>query len=127
MRGSAGQPLCHHLTIHDGDVNEEEQNDKEIIHEAQQADHTFWDKVQWGRQVGQRSHQTQQNPNAKHPEETADGEHLSESVPKQRGHVSQAVHKLQPLNKHKYSTVNPAYRKCTKNTLAVTIIDQILY
>lgn len=40
---SSGQSLRHHLTIHDGDVDEEEQDDKEIIHEAQQADHTFWD------------------------------------------------------------------------------------
>lgn len=47
-RSSTDQSLGHHLTIHDGDVNKEEQNDKEIVHEAQQADHTFRDEVQRG-------------------------------------------------------------------------------
>lgn len=97
-RASAGQPLRHHLTVHDGDVDEEEEDDEEIIHEAQQPDHALRDEVQRRGQVRQRAHQTQQDPDAEHPEEAADGEHLSEGVPEQRGNVPQTVQQLQEAN-----------------------------
>lgn len=95
---SPGQSLRHHLTVHDGDVDEEEEDDEEIIHEAQQTDHALRDEVQRRGQVRQRAHQTQQDPDAEHPEEAADGEHLSEGVPEQRGNVPQTVQQLQESN-----------------------------
>lgn len=95
---SSGQPLRHHLTVHDGDVDEEEQDDEEVVHEAQQPHHALGDEVQRRGQVRQRAHQTQQDPDAEHPEEAADGEHLSERVPQQRRDVPQTVQQLQESN-----------------------------
>ncbi len=92
---SSGQPLRHHLAVHDGDVDEEQQDDEEVVHEAQQPHHTLGDEVQRRGQVGQSAQHTQQDPDAEHPEETPDGEHLSEGVPQQRRDVPQTVQQLQ--------------------------------
>lgn len=92
---SSGQALRHHLAVHDGDVDEEQQDDEEVIHEAQQPHHALWDEVQRRGQVGQSAQHTQQDPDAEHPEETSHGEHLSEGVPQQRRDVPQTVQQLQ--------------------------------
>ena len=91
---SAVEPLRHHLPVHDGDVDEEEQDDQEVVHEAQQAEQGLGQEVQRGHQVGEGAHQAQKDPEAKHPEQAAHGEELPEGVAQQGGHVAQSVHQL---------------------------------
>lgn len=68
---SPSQSLGHHLAVHDGDVYEEQQDHKQVVHEPQQAEERLGDKVQRGGQVRQRPHQAQQDAEAEHPEEPA--------------------------------------------------------
>lgn len=92
--GLAVKPLRHHLPVHDGDVDEEEQDDKEVIHEAQQAKQRLRQDVQRRGQVGERADQAKQDADAEHPEEATDREHLPEGMAEQGGYVPQPVHQL---------------------------------
>lgn len=92
------ESLRHHLSVHDGDVDQEEQDDQEVIHEAQQAEEGLWQEVERGHQVGEGAHQTQQDPDAEHPEQAAHGEELPKGVAQQGGYVSQAVHQRSGLS-----------------------------
>lgn len=85
--GSSCQSLCHHLPIHNGNIDEEEENDKEVIHEAQQAEESLWDEVKRRGQVCECPHQAQQDTDAKHPEQTSDREHLPEGMAQECGDV----------------------------------------
>lgn len=92
--GLAVEPLRHHLPVHDGDVDEEEQDDEEVVHEAQQAKQRLRQDVQRRGQVGERAHQAKQDADAEHPEEAADREHLPEGMAEQGGYIPQPVHQL---------------------------------
>jgi len=97
---SAVQSLRHHLPVHDGDVDKEQQDDQEVVHEAQQAEEGLGQEVQRRHQVGERAHQTQQDAHAEHPEEAAHGEEFPEGVAQQRGHVAEVFHQLQRKSYH---------------------------
>lgn len=92
--GLAVEPLRHHLPVHDGDVDEEEQDHEEVVHEAQQAKQRLRQDVQWRGQVGERTNQAKQDADAEHPEETPHGEHLPEGMAEQGRYVPQSVHQL---------------------------------
>lgn len=88
----AVQSLRDHLSVHDGDVHEEEQDYKEIVHETQKAEKGFREDVERRGQVGEGANQAEQDSNPEHPEETTHGKHLSEGVAEQGGHIPQPVH-----------------------------------
>lgn len=92
--GSAVESLRHHLSVHDGDVDEQQQDDEEVIQEAEQAKQSLGQDVQRRRQVGDGSHQAEQDPDPEHPEEAAHREHLPEGVTEERGNVPESVHQL---------------------------------
>lgn len=74
------QSLCHHFSVHDRDVNEEEDDDEEIVHEAQQTEKGLGHEVERRRQVGEGPDQAEEDPDPEHPEQPAHGEHLPEEV-----------------------------------------------
>lgn len=92
--GSAVESLRHHFSVHDGDVDEQQQDDEEIIQEAQQAEERLRQDVQRRRQVGDGANEAEQDPDPEHPEEAAHREHLPEGVTEERGNVSESVHQL---------------------------------
>lgn len=91
---SAVESLRHHFSVHDGDVDEQQQDDEEIIQEAQQAEQSLGQDVERRRQVGDGANQAEKDPDPEHPEEAAHREHLPEGVTEERGNVSQSVHQL---------------------------------
>lgn len=88
----AVQSLRHHLSVHDGDVHEEKEDDKDIVHESQQAEQRLREDVERRGQVSERPDEAEKNSNPEHPEEAAHGEHLPEGMTQQGGHISQPVH-----------------------------------
>lgn len=92
--GLTVESLRHHLSVHDGDVDQQQQDHKEVVQEAQQAEQSLRQDVQRRRQVGDGSHEAQEDPDPEHPEESAHREHLPEGVAEQRGDVSESVHQL---------------------------------
>lgn len=87
------QSLCDHLSVHDGDVHEEKQDYKEIVHETQKTEKGFRKDVERRGQVGEGSNQAEEDSNPEHPEQTTHGKHLPESMTEQGGHIPQPVHK----------------------------------
>lgn len=120
-RASSGESLGHHLAVHDGDVDEEQEDDEEVVEEAQQTHDALGDEVERRRQIHQRSQQNQQDPQPEHPEQASHGEHLSEGVPEQRGDVPEPVQQLHththtlftsgPLSQCKHAVIRP-YSHC---------------
>lgn len=88
------ESLRHHFSVHDGDVDEQQQDDEEIIQEAQQAEQSLGQDVQRRRQVGDGADEAEKDPDPEHPEEAAHREHLPEGVAEERGDVYEPVHQL---------------------------------
>lgn len=91
----AVQSLRDHLAIHDGDVDEEQEDHEEVVHESQEAKKSLGDEVERRREVGDGADEAEKNPDPEHPEQAAHRKHLPEGVAEQGGHVSQPVHQLE--------------------------------
>lgn len=92
--GLTVESLRHHFSVHDGDVDEQQQDHEEIIQEAEQAKQSLGQDVERRRQVGDGAHEAEEDPDAEHPEEAAYREHLPEGVTEQSGNVPESVHQL---------------------------------
>lgn len=92
--GSTVESLRHHFSVHDGDVDEQQQDDEEVIQEAQQAEQSLRQDVERRRQVGDGANEAEKDPDPEHPEEAPHREHLPEGVTEERGNVSESVHQL---------------------------------
>lgn len=92
--GSTVESLRHHFSVHDGDVDEQQQDDEEVVQEAQQAEQSLRQDVERRRQVGDGANEAEKDPDPEHPEEAAHREHLPEGVTEERGNVSESVHQL---------------------------------
>lgn len=90
----AVQSLRDHLSVHDGDVHKEEQDDKEIVHEPQETEKGLWEDVERRHQVGECADEAEEDSDPEHPEEATNRKHLPKGMTQQGGHISQPVHKL---------------------------------
>lgn len=88
------ESLRHHFSVHDGDVDEQQQDHEKIVQEAQQAEQGLGQDVERRRQVGDGANEAEKDPDPEHPEEATHGKHLPEGMTEQRGNVSKSVHQL---------------------------------
>ena len=85
-------------TVDHTEVNGDQDQDEDVVHEAEDAEGRFGQDVQRWHQVGERGQQAQHDPQTEHVHETTDGEELVPQVAQQRGQLADVVHQLSNNN-----------------------------